>query len=71
MSSAWNHVLCDDCWVETEGDRPPLRLKYPTEEVCCRCRENTTSGIYYRADPNSFSCGGNHEDPEPDIGGEG
>lgn len=59
--SKWTHALCDDCYAKHEPHRTPIRVSdSEVEDTCCECGEYTTSGIYYRSDPNNFKCGGNH-----------
>lgn len=40
--------VCDKCWTEREGDRTPVRMLQPDEEVCYFCGDTTRSGIYMR-----------------------
>lgn len=64
--SLWTHALCDTCYEQREPGREPTRLTEPFVQVetCCFCGDETTSGIYYRLDPNKAPChgiGGYHE----------
>ena len=52
--SLWNHSLCDKCYQAEEPGRMPVRLIDPDDTVCCRCRSNTSSGIYYRTYPDAY-----------------
>lgn len=58
--SPWTHALCDDCYAAVEPGREPVRMLLPEDETCCRCREETKSGIYYRADPKTMHCKPGH-----------
>ena len=40
--------ICDDCWLQEEGDREPIRFNEPGQEQCYACGESTLSGIYVR-----------------------
>ena len=40
--------VCDDCWLEKEGDRNAIRLVDPDHDVCIVCEKQNTSGIYVR-----------------------
>lgn len=43
---------CEECWVEENGDREPVRMKEEFREntTCCTCNHMTISGIYVRKD---------------------
>lgn len=41
-------AICDACWLLEEHGRPPVRIQYPNEDTCYRCRKATLSGIYVR-----------------------
>ena len=51
--SDWTHALCDQCWDEREPGREVSRL-LRSLEVCCDCGVITTSGIFYRASPDTM-----------------
>lgn len=64
MTSALNHLLCDDCWKKaskTAGKpgRIPVRVQ-PDVGNCCACSALTTSGIYVREEPAAMPCKGLH-----------
>lgn len=40
--------ICDECWMQQEGDRHPVRLREPEPETCYACGDRTLSGIYTR-----------------------
>ena len=49
--SEWRTApICDRCWDIEEPGRSPVRLNGVVKETCCRCGEQTTSGIYVRRD---------------------
>jgi hypothetical protein len=62
--SKWTHSLCEACYRVLEPGREPVRLVESIREraVCCRCQKSHHSGIYYRGDPQRFTCGGHHEE---------
>ena len=62
--SRWTHALCEECWVDCADPpgREPVRSDRD-EETCCRCAAVTTSGIYYREDPEKLWCRGKHDEP--------
>jgi hypothetical protein len=62
--SMWNHLLCDSCYEKEEPGRAPVRVLDPDPGRCCRCRKETSSGIYYRQSPSLYPCAGNHEEDE-------
>ena len=66
----WTHPLCPLCWEHETGR--PWRSAYAVRgglvEICCRCGTETTAGIYVRAAPDAYDCGGVHL--EPVAGGE-
>lgn len=58
MKLSWTQPCCDDCWVEQEPNRVPVRvvsvdMALPEYEQCAWCGQGTLSGIYKRADPRS------------------
>ena len=57
----WTHSICNKCW-EQHIKREPVRVLDTKEEPCCHCGESHLSGIYLRADPDTFPCGGNHKE---------
>lgn len=52
--SRWTHPVCWPCWRARNGDDVPTRLRTPEPELCCWCGQQTDSGIYLRADPNTL-----------------
>ncbi len=60
MSMGWTHTLCDECYRHEEPGREPVRILDAERETCCRCGHETLSGVYYRAAPNKYACGGEH-----------
>ena len=50
-SMSWTQAMCDRCWSLWRPNQTPTRLLKPVKEICCACGEETTSGIYIRADP--------------------
>ena len=64
--SPWTHAICVDCYRRHEPGRQPMRMRpeYVRSEVCCFCGELTGDGIYYRADPMTAICKGEHGQPE-------
>ncbi len=59
--SKWNHSLCDKCYQELESGREPSCLRKPDTEACCKCGTIHSSGIYYRANPETLLCKGKHD----------
>lgn len=57
---AWNHSICEECWLEREGTSTPVRIKdeYRDDESCCWCLKQHRSGIYRRENPDDMPCGG-------------
>jgi hypothetical protein len=52
---SWKTVpICEKCWREEEPDRQPVQVIGADEEVCYKCGEKTTAGIYVRR----FGVGG-------------
>lgn len=53
----WTQPCCDACWghyFEARGqNHQPITVTHPEREQCAWCGEDTHSGIYVRADPNS------------------
>lgn len=69
MMSQWTHPICDDCWMEQNPYREPMRLKLVDEvEACCWCGKVTESGIYLRADPTTVPLHEEHEELWPSAG---
>jgi hypothetical protein len=62
--SRWTHAICQDCWDEQSPDRPAVRAVLGEDELCCWCSEETSSGIYLRANPASLDCEGFHRGDE-------
>jgi len=60
--SKWTHAICQDCWDEQNPDRQAVRVVLGELERCCYCLEDTASGIYVRADPDTTGCEGVHDD---------
>lgn len=62
VPSRWCHALCDDCYARVKPGVTPVRVVADVgrTELCCRCGEATSSGIYYRARPDAFPCKGEH-----------
>lgn len=58
MSSAWTHSCCDRCYAARRPGQVPIRVPAHMRglEMCCFCLRSTTSGIYYRADPQVTRC---------------
>lgn len=57
--SNWTHPICELCWLATNPDREPYRLKLTELETCCWCGMETEGGIYVRHDPKLLMrCGG-------------
>lgn len=56
--SKWNHLLCRFCYRQLEPGRKPVTLKEAEVDSCCRCTKDTSSGIYYRKDPETIYCRG-------------
>ena len=55
------HPMCEHCWDFVTHCRPPYRLAqdFRDYETCCRCGDQTMSGIYLRHDGSQlFSCPG-------------
>lgn len=50
--SKWTHPICRFDYAVMEPGRTPTVLKDAEHEVCCWCGNETTDGIYFRADPN-------------------
>jgi hypothetical protein len=53
---SWTQPCCERCWVPfVIGVRQellePTRLIEPEQETCAFCGDDTSSGIYVRADP--------------------
>lgn len=59
--SKWTHTICDVCWDVLVPGRRATRMIDVERETCCRCGEETVSGIYMRADPGTLLCKGNHD----------
>jgi len=49
----WTQPVCGPCWIVRSGGQVPTRLKIAELERCCRCGNETRSGIYIRVDPAS------------------
>lgn len=47
-----NGPVCDECWEKENPDLEPARMResYRQVEVCCRCGDETRSGIYVRTE---------------------
>jgi hypothetical protein len=46
----WKTVpICDQCW-NLQNDHEPVRLQHTETEKCYKCGQNTSSGIYIRAE---------------------
>lgn len=50
MRFGWTQPCCDECWVDRNPDRDPVRT-LDAQEMCVYCGEETNSGIYIRIDP--------------------
>ena len=60
--SRYTHALCVGCWNALHPDR---RVAENSEQYrggprtrCCRCSQETDSGIYFRAEPDTLACKG-------------
>ena len=53
--SKWTHALCDPCYHTIRPHRVPVRIKQGPHPTCCQCGQPTT-GIYYRANPETWDC---------------
>ena len=52
--SAWNHSMCEACWVAYNPDRWPVRvIDLDVAHICCFCGDPTWVGIFVREDPDS------------------
>lgn len=60
--SRWTHLVCEGCYEGLEPGREPVRVRDDASGACCCCGEKTTSGIYYRGDPEVFLCEGEHSE---------
>lgn len=54
----WTHCLCNKCWLLAGLPTKPERVEPRPDDICCRCRVRTRSGIYIRANPRAMSCQG-------------
>jgi hypothetical protein len=59
--SPFTHALCEACYEWLEPGREPVMITPPEQETCCWCGKPTTSGIYYRAEPERMVCKGKHK----------
>ena len=50
--SKWTHPVCYLDYSVLEPNRTPTRIQDGDSETCCWCGMPTSSGIYYRADPD-------------------
>lgn len=49
---SWTQPICDPCWADQRPDQPnPSRIRGDVPQRCCYCGQETTSGIFTRADP--------------------
>lgn len=60
--SRWTHPICPMCYRGKEPGRTPTTLTDAAWEICCFCQRHTNAGIYYRADPTTLRCEGEHGD---------
>ena len=51
--SDFTQPLCEECWIERNGERQPVRLREAELERCCLCAKYNTDGIYTRIDPKT------------------
>jgi hypothetical protein len=58
--SRWSHLLCWDCWRRIASQHFATRAAEPELRPCCMCGTLTESGIYRRATPDTYPCGGIH-----------
>lgn len=58
----WTHPICDKCWNKRHPNRPPYKVNFGTNEVCCFCQSTTNDGIYVREDPTTVPCKGVHDE---------
>jgi hypothetical protein len=58
--SKWSHMICENCWVERNPEREPVRIKeeFRAEGPCCYCKATQKSGIYVRDNPAETPCKG-------------
>lgn len=67
MSPAgWTHAVCDRCWADVQA-RPPNRMYPPVPETCCRCGDDTMSGIYVRAHPREMTRCAHDDDDDTQV----
>jgi len=64
--SKWNHLLCERCWIDREGDRRPVVVLGDDYGPCSICGTSTNSGIYQRGDPAIWPCKKEHADADAD-----
>jgi len=52
--SNWTHAICVDCWNERNPNRQAVDIidELAERETCCYCGNETTDGIYVRANPS-------------------
>lgn len=48
---SWTQPCCEECWVERNPGREPVRLRVAELETCVYCGRNVRSGIYVRVNP--------------------
>jgi superfamily II helicase len=48
MTASMTVPICDECWRKQKGERVPVRIKEPDQEICHACGKETFSGIYVR-----------------------
>lgn len=58
----WTQPVCWSCWIKENGEHTPIRMREPNPEICCKCGQQTVSGIYIRIDPNTVPYPTDKED---------
>jgi len=49
--SKWTHPICKFDFIRLEPGKVATMVYGAGIEICCWCGNETSSGIYYRADP--------------------
>lgn len=61
--------ICDECWEKNGRGEQPDRILRPREETCLPCSQQTTSGIYVRAQVFSADEKDGFDDRVRELGG--